>query len=194
VNRPALLDVSVPMYAAGQAHAYKESCVWIMSEVAAGRLDVAIDTEIVQEILYRYGALQRWDVAVALATDLLTLVPTVFRCVWRTQLAWSCSRNMPPEYVSARPAARGRDAQQRPRRSSPPTRLRPRCRHHAPRPRALYALPPGLKSWAALDGPPAGAERYSGCAARALAAVRPRRRAHRAAPGFEPGRPPAVLS
>jgi predicted nucleic acid-binding protein len=103
VNRPALLDVSVPMYAAGQPHVYKESCVWIMSEVAAGGLDVAIDTEIVQEILYHYGALQRWDVAVALATDLLTLVPTIYPVrVADAQLAVTLFAQYAPQGISAR--------------------------------------------------------------------------------------------
>ena len=77
-DRPALLDVNVPMYAAGQAHPYREACVWVMTEITEGRLAAAIDTEIIQEILYRYGALEQWSVAVAMATSLLDVVPTVF--------------------------------------------------------------------------------------------------------------------
>jgi predicted nucleic acid-binding protein len=75
---PALLDANVPMYAAGQEHPYKEPCVWVMTEVAEGRLAVAIDTEIVQEVLYRYGAIQRWDIAVTMATTLLDLAPAIY--------------------------------------------------------------------------------------------------------------------
>jgi predicted nucleic acid-binding protein len=74
----ALLDVNVPMYAAGQAHPYKEPCVWIMAEVAEGRLSVAVDAEAVQEILYRYGELQQWETGLTLASSLLDLVPTVY--------------------------------------------------------------------------------------------------------------------
>jgi predicted nucleic acid-binding protein len=74
----ALLDVNVPMYAAGQAHPYKEACVWVMTEVAEGRLPVAIDAEAVQEILYRYGELQQWETGLTLASSLLDLVPTVY--------------------------------------------------------------------------------------------------------------------
>ena len=74
----ALLDVSVPMYAAGQEHPLKEACAWIMREIAEGQFDVAIDTEIIQEILYRYGALQRWEIATTMATNLLDLVPDVY--------------------------------------------------------------------------------------------------------------------
>lgn len=72
------LDVNVPMYAAGGAHRCKQSCSWVMREVSEGRLLVALDTEIIQEILYRFGALQKWDIAVRMANDTLTLVPNVY--------------------------------------------------------------------------------------------------------------------
>lgn len=73
-----LLDVSVPMYAGGQEHPLKPACTWIMQEAAEGRLNVAIDTETIQEVLYRYGALQRWDIATTMAASLLDLVPAVY--------------------------------------------------------------------------------------------------------------------
>jgi len=75
---PALLDTNVPMYAAGAAHPYRQSCQWIMSAIADGVLSVAIDVEVIQEILYRYGALERHVDAVAMATDLLALFPSFY--------------------------------------------------------------------------------------------------------------------
>jgi predicted nucleic acid-binding protein len=66
------------MYAAGGDHPNKEACVWVMEEVTEGRLAVAINTETIQEILYRYGALQRWNVAITMVTNLLNIVPTVY--------------------------------------------------------------------------------------------------------------------
>jgi hypothetical protein len=66
------------MYAAGREHPYREACVWVLTQVAEGRLQVAIDSEIVQEILCRYGELRCWDIAVTLATSLLDLVPIVY--------------------------------------------------------------------------------------------------------------------
>jgi len=74
----AFLDVNVPMCAAGQPHPYRDACAWLMTEVANGRLAVAIDVEIIQEILYRFGALRRWDIAVTMAFSLLELVPMVY--------------------------------------------------------------------------------------------------------------------
>jgi predicted nucleic acid-binding protein len=74
----ALLDVNVPMYAAGRPHRYKEACLWVLAEVAKGRLAAAMDAEAVQEILYRHGALQRWDLAAQIVTELLEVVPMVY--------------------------------------------------------------------------------------------------------------------
>jgi predicted nucleic acid-binding protein len=73
-----LLDVNIPIYAAGQPHPYKAACVRVMTKIAEGELHAAIDAETIQEILYRYGALKRWDIAVAMATNLAKLVPTVY--------------------------------------------------------------------------------------------------------------------
>lgn len=72
------LDVNVPMYAAGKAHSYKEPCATVLTAVAQGQLSVGIDTEIIQEILYRYGALREIDLAVEIADSLLDLIPTVY--------------------------------------------------------------------------------------------------------------------
>jgi len=72
------LDVNIPMYAGGKGHPYKESCTWIMAEVAEGRLKVATDTEVIQEILYRYGAIKLWETGVAMANALMELVPEIY--------------------------------------------------------------------------------------------------------------------
>jgi predicted nucleic acid-binding protein len=43
------------MYAAGTPHRYKEACVRILSHMERGRMQAAIDTELIQEMLYRYS-------------------------------------------------------------------------------------------------------------------------------------------
>ena len=77
VNR-VFLDVNILMYAGGKDHRYKESCVWIMTQVAEGTLAVATDTEAIQEILYRYGAIERWETGVAIVNALMQLVPEIY--------------------------------------------------------------------------------------------------------------------
>lgn len=72
------LDVNIPMYAAGRPHPYRESCVKVMTAIAQGQLTAAIDTEIIQEILHRFGSLQSWQLDTTLASNLLQLVPEVY--------------------------------------------------------------------------------------------------------------------
>lgn len=74
-ERLYFVDVNIPMYAAGKQHPYKDACVWVMTEIANGRLQAAIDTEIIQEVLYRYGAIQQWQIGVQMAQSLLDLMP-----------------------------------------------------------------------------------------------------------------------
>lgn len=100
---PYFLDVNVPMYAAGKAHPYKESCVWVLTEIASGRLDAVISTEIIQETLYRYGALGEVQVGVQMAQNLMDLVPTVLPVtVEDMQTAVSLFAQYAPQGVKAR--------------------------------------------------------------------------------------------
>lgn len=77
-NQTFFLDVNIPMYAAGADHPRKSACVWVMQEIARGRVNAAVDTEIIQEILHRFGAIRQWAVGSTMAENLLDLVPTVY--------------------------------------------------------------------------------------------------------------------
>ena len=55
MNTPVFLDSNVFMYAVGAEHVYKAPCLHILSDVEAGKLTAVINTEIIQEMLYRYG-------------------------------------------------------------------------------------------------------------------------------------------
>ncbi len=72
-----MLDVNVPMYAAGKEHKYKKPCVWVMEEIAESRIQAVIDTEIIQEVLYRYFAIRQWKFAVSISRQLMVIVPEV---------------------------------------------------------------------------------------------------------------------
>jgi uncharacterized protein len=56
-----LVDANVLMYAAGAAHPHKGPSVAFLERVAAGGVDAAVDAEVLQEILHRYRALDRWE-------------------------------------------------------------------------------------------------------------------------------------
>ncbi|MFQ5705652.1 MAG: type II toxin-antitoxin system VapC family toxin [Gemmatimonadales bacterium] len=55
-----LVDANVLMYAAGAAHANKEPSVGFLHDAADGKIEAVIDAEVLQEILHRYRAIDRW--------------------------------------------------------------------------------------------------------------------------------------
>lgn len=55
ITDPTFLDVNVFMYAAGRPHPYKQPGVRILADFEATLFPGVIDTEIIQEILYRYS-------------------------------------------------------------------------------------------------------------------------------------------
>lgn len=99
----AFLDVNVPMYAAGREHPYREPCRFVMAEVASGKLSVVVDAEIFQEIMYRFGAIERWEVGAEMASALLELVPEIIPVeVKDVRKALDLFRKYGPKGVSAR--------------------------------------------------------------------------------------------
>jgi len=55
------IDTNIPMYAAGKEHPLKARCLEIMRSVANGDLEAYTDTEVFQEILYRYFSINRGE-------------------------------------------------------------------------------------------------------------------------------------
>ncbi len=55
-----LIDANIIMYAAGAAHSHKAPSVRLLEQVAAGEIAAAVDAEVLQEILHRYRAINRW--------------------------------------------------------------------------------------------------------------------------------------
>jgi len=55
-----LVDSNVLMYAAGAEHPNKPLAIAFLRRVAAGEIEAAVDAEVLQEIMHRYLALNRW--------------------------------------------------------------------------------------------------------------------------------------
>ena len=49
------------MYAAGAKHPHKRPSLALLERVASGEVDATINAEVLQEILHRYRAIDRWD-------------------------------------------------------------------------------------------------------------------------------------
>ncbi len=67
------LDTNIFMYAAGKPHEFKEPCISILSKVQSGELNAAIDTEVFQEVLYRYHHINLLDKGVDLAWSMMDI-------------------------------------------------------------------------------------------------------------------------
>ena len=72
------VDSNVPMYVAGREHPLRDSARRFLERARAGDVDICTSTEVLQEILYRYTALKRRDLASAVYDLFVQLCPTVF--------------------------------------------------------------------------------------------------------------------
>jgi len=71
------LDVNIFMYAAGRPHPYKEASQRILRQVAQGEADAVSDSEVLQELLYRYWHLRMLKQGLALVDHAVRLVPEI---------------------------------------------------------------------------------------------------------------------
>ena len=55
------IDANVPIYASGGDHPLKEPCAHILRGVAQDPRPFVTDSEVLQELLHRYLALERWE-------------------------------------------------------------------------------------------------------------------------------------
>lgn len=71
------VDSNVPMYVAGRDHPLRDPARRFLERARAGSIDICTSTEILQEILYRYSALKRLDLAASVYELFVQLCPTI---------------------------------------------------------------------------------------------------------------------
>ena len=71
------LDVNVFMYAAGAPHPYKGPCLRILTDLEMGVVSAVINTEILQELLYRYSHIGMADRGIQLCREILNYPLTI---------------------------------------------------------------------------------------------------------------------
>jgi predicted nucleic acid-binding protein len=71
------VDSNIPMYVAGRDHPLREPARRFLTRARAGELEICTSTEVLQEILYRYSALKRLDLAGSVYDLFVQLCPTV---------------------------------------------------------------------------------------------------------------------
>ena len=57
------VDSNIPMYVAGREHPHRGPALRFLERARAGEVEICTSTEVLQEILYRYVALNRRDLA-----------------------------------------------------------------------------------------------------------------------------------
>ena len=71
------IDSNIPMYVAGAEHPNRQPALRFMERVRAREVEACTSTEVLQEILYRYHALGRLDLAAKVYDFFVALVPVV---------------------------------------------------------------------------------------------------------------------
>ncbi len=71
------VDSNVPMYVAGRDHPLRGPAQRFLERARAGDWDICTSTEVLQEILYRYAALKRLDLAGAVYDLFVQMCPVV---------------------------------------------------------------------------------------------------------------------
>lgn len=72
------VDSNIPMYVAGREHPHRDPSRRFLARVQRGEVEGCTSTEVLQEILYRYSALQRRDLARQVYDLFVQICPTVF--------------------------------------------------------------------------------------------------------------------
>ena len=72
-----LVDSNVLMYASGADHPNKPLALRFLNRVAAGELEATVDAELLQELIHRYRALNRWPDGQQVYTLVRSLFPEV---------------------------------------------------------------------------------------------------------------------
>jgi len=72
------IDSNIPIYVAGAAHPNREPALRLLEAVRAGDLEACTSTEVLQDILYRYSAIGRLDLAKSVYNLFVQVVHEVF--------------------------------------------------------------------------------------------------------------------
>jgi predicted nucleic acid-binding protein len=72
------IDSNVPMYVAGRAHPNREPSMRFLEAVERKEVEACTSAEVLQEILHRYSALNRYDLAREVYDLFVTICPQVF--------------------------------------------------------------------------------------------------------------------
>lgn len=78
MSEPYFVDTNILMYAVGTEHLLKKPCLEILEKISRDEIVVVTDTEVFQEIAYRYWSQRKWAVAVQVLKDYQSLFREIY--------------------------------------------------------------------------------------------------------------------
>lgn len=72
------LDTNILMYAVGSEHPLKKPCLSILEKVGKDEITAVTDTEVFQEIAYRYWSQRKWTVALEVLKNFEPLFAEIY--------------------------------------------------------------------------------------------------------------------
>lgn len=78
MSEPYLVDTNILMYAVGTDHPLKKPCLEILKKISCDEIVAVTDTEVFQEIAYRYWSQRKWSIAVQVLNDYRSLFREIY--------------------------------------------------------------------------------------------------------------------
>jgi predicted nucleic acid-binding protein len=72
------IDTNILMYAVGTEHPLKQPCLRILEKISQGEIAAATDTEVFQEVAYRYWSQKKWSIALEVLRDFQHLFSEIY--------------------------------------------------------------------------------------------------------------------
>lgn len=71
------IDTNIFIYASGKDNPHKKASIEFLLRVAAGTIPALTDSEVLQEILYRYWKIKEHDTGLAIFEKIVAIVPLI---------------------------------------------------------------------------------------------------------------------
>ncbi|MFA4889751.1 MAG: type II toxin-antitoxin system VapC family toxin [Candidatus Omnitrophota bacterium] len=75
--KPIFVDTNIFIYASGNPHPHKEPSVGILERIAKNQLKAVINSEVLQEILHRYYAINDRERGFSIFDDCIKIIPII---------------------------------------------------------------------------------------------------------------------
>lgn len=78
MTEPCFIDTNILMYAVGSEHPLKHPSLRLLERVSQGEISAVTDTEVFQEVAYRYWSQRKWPIAVQVLRDYQSLFDEIY--------------------------------------------------------------------------------------------------------------------